>query len=374
MIITYSQISRWLLVFAFNLSFLLLVTVVNAQPESEQEVKDSAETEELASEPPKESPWVLAPTISSDPKLATTIGAIVGYLYQFDEESTESIFLTMANYSTTDSWTAGGFGQMFFDKDKQKLIVGMFGGKIRNDYQDFLGSGIDAQTTDNLHVIFTRYSHRIKGDWYAGVQFISTNYAIGADGLFDDFLQLIGLTGFDSNGLGLVAEYDSRDNVRNPTSGRLFDLNNVAYREGLGGNEDFDVYNMKYSQYISHGDRNVLAWQVKGRWSSDAPIGGYSSVDLRGYIRGNYLAPNATLAQLDERIMLSKSWGMSVFGGVSCLYDSLSDCNDSENLYPAIGAGAIYVLKEEAGIVLRAEVAKGKSDEGAFYLTMGQPF
>ena len=282
--------------------------------------------------------------------------------------------LLMVNYSTTDSWTAGGFGQMFFDKDNQKMMVGMFGGKIRNDYQDFLGSGVSAQTTDDLQVFFTRYSYRIKGDWYAGIQFISTNYVIGADGLFADFLQLIGLTGFDSNGLGLVAEYDSRDNVRNPTSGSLFDLNNVAYREGLGGDEDFDVYNMKYSQYVSHGNQNVLAWEVKGRWTSDAPIGGYSSVDLRGYIRGNYLAPNATLAQLDERIMFTRSWGMSVFGGVSCLYDSLSDCNDSENLYPAIGAGAIYVLKEEAGIVLRAEIAKGKSDERAFYLTMGQPF
>ena len=263
---------------------------------------------------------------------------------------------------------------MFFDKDNQKMILGLFGGKIRNDYQDFLGSGIDAQTTDNLQVFFTRYSYRIKGDWYAGIQFISTNYAIGADGFFADFLQLIGLTGFDSNGLGLVAEYDSRDNVRNPTSGSLFDLNNVAYRENLGGDEDFNVYNMKYSQYVLHGNRNVLAWQVKGRWTNDAPIGGFSSVDLRGYVRGNYLAPNSTLAQLDERIMFTRSWGMSVFGGLSCLYDSLSDCNDSENLYPAIGSGAIYVLKEEAGIVMRAEIAKGKSDERVFYLTMGQPF
>lgn len=353
---------RRFLVFVFILPFSLLATVVDA------EIETTTKAEE------KESPWILAPTVSSDPKLGTTIGGIAGYLYKFDEESTTSMFATKATYSSTDSWVVGGFGQIFFDKDNQRITAGVFGGEVRNDYQDFLGSGISAQTTDILRVFLTRYTHRVKGDWYAGAQFISSNYTIGADGFFADFLQLIGLTGFDSNGLGFVVAYDSRDNVRNATSGSLFNLNNIAYRESLGGDEDFDVYNMKYSQYISHGNLSVLAWEVNGRWTNDAPLGGYSSVDLRGYVRGNYLAPNSTLAQLDDRIMFTRSWGMSVFGGVSCLYDSLADCNDSENLYPAIGAGGIYVLREEAGIVLRAELAKGKSDERVFYFTMGQPF
>jgi hypothetical protein len=72
--------------------------------------------------------------------------------------------------------------------------------------------------------------------------------------------------------------------------------------------------------------------------------------------------------------MLTPAWGATVFSGVSCLYSSASDCSDSTNLYPAIGGGVIYVLKKEAGIVLRAELAKGKSDEHVFYLTMGNPF
>lgn len=349
-------VSKGLIALILNFSFA--VSVSSADDESVE----------------KESPWIIAPTISSDPKLGTSAGGIAGYLYKFDEESTQSIFLTKVSYSTTDSWTAGGFGQMFFDKDQQKLMLGLLTGNIRNDYQDFLGSGISAQTTDDLRAFFTRYSHRIEGDWYAGIQFVSTNYAIGAEGLFADFLQLVGLTGFDSNGLGLVAEYDNRDNVRNPTSGSLFEVNNIAYRESLGGDIDFDVYSMKYSQYIPHGKDNVFSWQVKGRWTHDAPIGGYSSVDLRGYVRGNYLAPHSTLAQFDERISFTPSWGMSVFGGVSCLYDDVSNCDDSSNLYPTFGLGVIYILKKEAGIVMRAELAKGKSDEYVVYLTMGNPF
>lgn len=322
----------------------------------------------------KESPWLLAPTLSSDPKLGTSVGVLGGYLYQFDTESTQSMFLAGTSYSTTDSWMAGVFGQMFFDKNRQKLIVGYVGGQIRNDYQDFLGSGIPAQTTDELKAGFVRYSHSVSGNWYVGTQLISSNYAIGAEGFLELAFDLIGLTGFDSTGIGLVAEHDTRDNVRNPKKGHRFEFHNIAYRESLGGDVSFDVYNMKYSQYKNHDQDHVFAWQLKGRWTDDAPIGGYSSVELRGYVRGNYLAPHHTHINIEERIAFGSRWGMSFFAGVACLYDQFSDCEDSSDVYTSAGAGLIYTLKEKAGIVLRAEFAKGESDEYVGYLKVGNPF
>ncbi|MCP4334936.1 MAG: BamA/TamA family outer membrane protein [Gammaproteobacteria bacterium] len=321
-----------------------------------------------------ESPWLLVPTLTSDPKLGTSLGFIGGYLHQFDPGSQQSIFALRTSYSDTDSRITGLFGQLFFDRDRQKLILGLVDGKIENDYEDFLGSGLPVQTTDKLNAEFARYYHEISGGWYGGVQVISTNYTIGADGVLDFILDFIGLTGFDSTGLGLVVEYDTRDNARNPTGGRQFEFSNFAYRESLGGDESFDVYQGKYSQYVNFKKDHILAWQVKGRWTDEAPIGGYSSIQLRGYVRGNYLAPNYTHLQVEDRISFAPKWGMSVFGGVGCLYDGLSDCEDSENLYPAAGAGIIYTLKREAGIVIRAEIAKGESDEATFYLGMGNSF
>ena len=317
---------------------------------------------------------MLVPTLTSDPKLGTSLGITGGYIHQFDPGSQQSLFIARASYSDTDSRVAGLFGQIFFDDDRQKVILGLVDGRIENDYEDFLGSGLPVQTTDKLEAEFARYYHAVTGDWYAGVQLVSTNYTIGADGFLDFVLDFIGLTGFDSTGLGLVAEYDSRDNARNPSAGRQFELSNFAYRESYGGDESFDVYQSKYSEYIAFKKGQVLAWQVKGRWTDDAPIGGYSSIQLRGYVRGNYLAPNYTHAQVEDRISFNSKWGMSVFGGVACLYDKLSDCEDSGNLYASVGAGVIYTLKEQAGIVLRAEIAKGESDETTFYLGVGNPF
>ena len=321
-----------------------------------------------------ESPWMLVPTLTSDPKLGTSLGLTGGYIHQFDSDSTPSILLASGSYSNTDSRVLALFGQAFFDSDRQKMIVGVVDGRIENDYDDFLGSGIPIQTTDVLSAEFARYYHVVDGNWYAGIQAISTNYTIGAEGLLEGILDFIGITGFDSNGLGLVAEYDSRDVSRNPTSGRQFELSNFAYRESLGGEESFDVYQSKYSEYRTIREDHVLAWQLAGRWTRDAPIGGYSSINLRGYIRGNYLAPNYTHAQVEDRISFTSRWGMSVFAGLACLYDGFSDCGDSENLFASIGAGAILVLKPQAGIVMRAEIAKGESDETTFYLKLGNPF
>ena len=156
--------------------------------------------------------------------------------------------------------------------------------------------------------------------------------------------------------------------------GRKIEIYNVAFREKLGGDQSFDVLSFKHNHYIKHSHNKVFAWQILGRWTSDAPIGGYSSVQLRGYVRGNYLAPHYTHFDFEERISFNQDWGMSLFAGIGCLYKDLDDCEDSNNLYASGGVGVIYTLKKKAGIVLRAEVAKGEADEYVYYLKMGNSF
>ena len=187
-------------------------------------------------------------------------------------------------------------------------------------------------------------------------------------------LEQIGLVGFDSNGLGLAADYDTRDNIRNPTRGRRWVIHNFAYRESLGGDESFDAYSSNFVDFRSFGNQHVLGIQVKGRWTHNAPLGGYSSLALRGYTRGNYLAEHYTHIDVDARFHIKGRWGAAIFAGLGCLYGSISDCNNSEDLYPAIGAGIIYTLKPQAGFVIRAEYATGEGDNSAFYLRLGHPF
>ncbi len=99
----------------------------------------------------------------------------------------------------------------------------------------------------------------------------------------------------------------------------------------------------------------------------------YSSVPLRGYIRGQYVSEHMTMIEIEERINLYKKLGASVFTGVAWLYaDNAIGGNETES-FPAFGAALTYELNEEK-MVVRAEVAMGKDNNKGFYLQFGQPF
>ena len=354
-----------------RVTFLMLILLL---------IVPCAHAGEKAETPPengsKSSPWLFVPLVTSAPKLGTSVGALAGYLHKFDEDSPTSTFGVTGTYSNSESLTVAAFGRMYFDHDKQRLLMGAMHGEINNEYADYLGSGYPVKTTDDIYAIFARYLYRVKTDWLIGPQAVSTNYAIsGNDWFSSQFLEHIGLTGFASNGLGLVVERDTRDNQNSPASGSMINLNNIAFRENLGGDYSFDAYSLTAKKFISHGKRsNVLASRIDGRWTNDAPTGGYSTVRLRGYTMGQYLAPHSTLIEIEERYVIKNRWGGTLFAGAACLYGGDMKCFDKENVYPSIGAGITYMLKVEEKMIARAEIAKSKEENYGFYLKFGNEF
>lgn len=321
------------------------------------------------------SPWLAVPMVSSDPKIGTSGGGMVGYLFKLDPESTSSMVGAGATYSTTDSYGGGLFLRSFWDQDSKRLTVFGGGGNIKNDYEDFLGSGQSAQTTDDVRILMARYLQQLRGNWFAGIQATYTNYLIYSEnGDVNEALKTLGLTGFDSVAVGLVAVYDSRNNQNSPSSGQHLQIDNYAYRESLGGEEDFDVYNLKYSQYLPHGDGNVLAYRFEGRWTEDASAGGYSSVNLRGYTKGQYLAPHASLIEVEERWHLFGRYSINLFAGLACLYGDGLDCSTSDNIYPSAGVGGQVMINHAEKIAMTFDLAFGKSDNNGFYMRFGQAF
>ncbi|MFL1405953.1 hypothetical protein ACJO2E_11490 [Marinobacter sp. M1N3S26] len=330
---------------------------------------------ELPDESAAPSPWLLVPKVSSTPKVGTSAGFLAGYLFSLDQDSTSSMVGAVGSYSNTDSFLGGLFARTFWNGDSRRLQVFAGGGRINNDYSDFLGSGLPAATTDEMKAFFTRYLHEIDNQWFVGVQGVYTNYLIAGDDFrTQEILKLAGLNGVDSGALGLVLMYDSRNNQNAPVSGIHFTANNFAYREALGGEENFDSLNLDFRQYLPHGDGHVLAYHVSGRWTHDAPNSGYSSVTLRGYTRGQYLAPHSTSVEVEERLHVRDRISINLFAGVACLYGDDKECGDSDNLYPSYGLGGQYVIKPSENMVVTMDYAKGEGDNSGFYLRFGQAF
>lgn len=326
-----------------------------------------------AERPP--SPWLLVPRLSSDPKVGTSIGFLAGYLFSLDEQSTSSMVGGMASYSDTDSVLGGIFTRMFWDNDSRRIIGFVGGGKIKNDYEDFQGTGLPVSTTDNAKAFYLKYLHEILSHWYLGVQGVYTNYMIVPnDHRLERLMELGGLTGVDSGALGLVVMYDTRDNQNAPSSGVRLSIDNFAYREAFGGKQNFDLLNVDFRQYLPHGDGHVLAYHASGRWTWDAPVAGYSSVSLRGYTLGQYLAPHSSSFEVEERLHIKGPFSINLFGGVACLYGNDKDCTDSENFFVSGGIGAQYVIKPSENMVVTVDYAKGEDDNSGFYLRFGQSF
>ena len=365
----------------------ILPTSVLAQEVTDiKPTEEQTEANEAAATPPKLKPWLITPTLSADPKLGANVGGLVAYLKKLDAESTPSMTGLSVSYSDTDSMTGALFSQLYWKADTRRLSLLAAGAEINNEYDDFLGTGQTVETQDNVHTFGFRYLHRLRpGGWFVGIQGISTNYAVGADGILDSMLNQIGLSGFDAAGLGLVFQHDTMNNQRDPSGGHLHTLHNFAYRESLGGETSFDVGYADLRWYRSierfsvdkSGRSPVIAIQLKGRFTADAPLSGYSSVNLPGYTMGNYLSRHYSHVLVDARIPLKGKLGLVAFGGVGCQFGediagrNLS-CGDAT--FPSVGVGVSYMLKPEASVLIRLEIAKGKSDNEALYLRFGHSF
>src|SRR6187455_379227 len=324
-----------------------------------------------AEPPAKRSPWLFLPTFSSNPKLGNAVGGMAAYVTKFDLKSQVSIFGLSAQYTDTESATAALIARTSFSEDQHRISMVLVGGQIKNDYDDFLGTGMPLKSEDNIRALLGRYLYRIKGDWFIGAQLLITNYHVyGQTALDDDVLNTLGLTGFESGGVGLVALHDSRDVQDKPSKGWLLNFNNVAYREAISGDNNFDVYRLDYRHFWSHGDGNVIAVRQSNQWTVDAPPSANAPVQLRGYTIGEYLGQNMSSLEVEERYKFAARWTATIFAGGACLYGDGKTC-ESDNLYPTYGAGIQYVLKPQQGIVANLEYAEGKDDNNAVIFKMG---
>jgi len=279
-----------------------------------------------------------------------------------------------AKRSNTGSEVVGAGGKLYFNANRDRVGIGLVGGKASNDYQDFLGSGQEVRSDETMRAMFLRYQHSFWPNWYVGVQGVRSNYGVdGVDPVSDLILDEAGLVGVDAAGLGLIVTYDSRDNLHNPSNGVLGQLYNVAYRDSLGGDVSYDVYNADWRWYLRTGSNNVVAFHAVARWTEDAPASREATVQLRGYTRGQYLGQNSLSFEAENRYSFNTHWGAKAFAGVACLYGDGKSCG-GDQLYPMVGLGGYYVLKPKENMLISVDFAKGSGDNHGLYIRFGHSF
>lgn len=317
------------------------------------------------------SPWLLVPMFSSSPKLGTALGGLGAHMRVFDPASRVSLFGVTYQYTSTHSQILGAFARTSFGADHHRVVLVSAFGQIKNDYEDYLGTGQPLQTEDDLKAVAGRYLFRAKGDWFIGGQGSAANYQVfGATPEDDLALETLGIRGFESAGVGAVLMHDSRDNEDMATKGWLLNVNNVAYREALGGAQSFDAYRVDLRAFFKHGKAHVLAIRQYNWLTSDAPSAAQGTVVLRGYKQGQYLSPYMSSVEFEERLSFNARWGATIFTGVAGLYGE-SPVPLDRTFYPTIGAGLQFVIKPRERMNVNLEFAQGIEDNRGVYLKLG---
>ena len=324
-----------------------------------------------AAEKEARSPWLLVPMFSSSPKLGTAVGGLGAYMHVFDPQSRVSLFGATYRYTSTHSQIFSVFARTSSGADHHRIVLIAAFGLIKNDYDDYLGTGQPLKTDDDLKALAGRYLFRATGNWFIGAQGSAANYQVlGATAEDDLVLETLGVRGFESAGVGVVLMHDSRDNEDMPVTGWFLNVNNLAYREALGGAESFDAYRVDLKTFWTHGSGHVLAVRQYNWLTSDAPSAAQATVILRGYKQGQYLSPYMSSLEVEERLSFNARWGATLFGGVAGLYGEAPAPLD-RSLYPTFGAGLHFVIKPKERMNVNLEYAQGLEDNRGVYLKLG---
>jgi hypothetical protein len=155
-----------------------------------------------------------------------------------------------------------------------------------------------------------------------------------------------------------------------PTTGWFLNLNNIAYREALGGAESFDAYRVDLKTFWKHGRGHVLAVRQYNWLTSDAPSAAQATVILRGYKQGQYLSPYMSSLEVEERLSFNPRWGATLFGGAAGLYGK-APIPLERSIYPSFGAGLHFVIKPQERMNINLEYAQGIEGNHGVYLKLG---
>ncbi|WP_424991264.1 BamA/TamA family outer membrane protein [Fluviibacterium sp. S390] len=189
------------------------------------------------------------------------------------------------------------------------------------------------------------------------------------------------LTDITLASLGLVAQWDTRNDSLYPSEGGLAEFNFLTNRISGGASFSYLKSTLALDHYWLLGPQTVLAANATGCLvEDDAPF--FDSCLLGSQIRGfslfQYYGNQMVTAQAELRQNFSKRFGGVAFAGVGETLSSLEFgrrtlTRDSDLRY-AGGLGLRYRVSKDFPIDLSLDVAINDLDEKNIYFYVGQAF
>lgn len=179
------------------------------------------------------------------------------------------------------------------------------------------------------------------------------------------------------SGIGLVVNWDSRDNTFAPYSGSFYQLTTLLYRRAFGSTFSYDDVQLDARKFFEVLPSQVLAIQgVAEIISGTAPFQNLARFGganiLRGYFEGQYRDNTSISLQAEYRIPVWWKIGAVAFVGAGQVADKVSRWRTGEFKF-AGGAGIRFVLNADDRVALRIDLGYGENSTG-LYITATEAF
>ncbi len=173
-----------------------------------------------------------------------------------------------------------------------------------------------------------------------------------------------------TGGLGLIINYDSRDNIISPSDGHQAKLHTMFYNNAFGGDYDYTKIKVSTYSYWPVLKSVVLGVRLEGDFiGDDAPFYDVPYIDMRGIPALRYQGKNVIVAELEARWDITYRWSLVGFGGSGWTAENFSDFGDESAKF-AGGGGFRYLIARRLGLRVGLDVAVGP-DDTVLYMGIG---
>lgn len=324
-----------------------------------------------------------------NPQLDFALGAMGMVTYHpFKQDKVSPPWATMlfGMYSTNGSWLVMANQEAFWGEDDNRAGFLVGGGKFNSDFYgtgDMTSSGIAFPLGSAMFIVQPKYLRRVWHRLYVGARYrLLWNEAVLSAPDDGDPETPPAFVPIDSellhSGVGLLAEFDTRDNRFSPTRGFYAPLGSMFYSEAFGGDANFANMDLAVNYYHSwFQKRLILASRgYLNLATSDTPdhlkpaVG--AGPDLRGYAYGRYRDNLFMAAQAELRWYFWWKFGAVAFGGIGTTAAGLDRLGEGSVL-PSYGIGLRFLAFEAQRLVVRVDYGRGDED-GQIYFSVSEAF
>ena len=323
------------------------------------------------------------PIIDNGDALGWGVGGMALFLYPLSTDDTvspPSATGVFGYVTTNETWVVGAAQKFFFSQDTYRATL--IGAKADINFQvsqqnllPILPDGFipfNTQTTLGKFE-FSRVTFK---NLYVGASYRISQARTEFDLGLPDPVPPPELPLRRFGGLGLIVDYDTRDNIFNPSEGLNISSEFRFNREAFGSEAVFETSEIEANGYWGLRPGHVVATRFKTKigtgdvpFEAQAIIGG---VDLRGYSSGEHRGDQLYAAQAEYRWNFYGRWGMVGFAGFGWAVDDISDIALANTL-PSYGTGIRFRAVQDYNLNVGFDVGCGK-DGCDFRIMIGEAF